>query len=85
MNSFQKVLNAYGNAHGCHDWEGWVGECQQHPERVVETFMGLRKSYLEMCNSEVGVMLIKLKKQTTNAHWSNTKHQYENLLNNLTP
>lgn len=34
----QKLLDAYGASCQCKNWEGWVRECMQHPEMVVNKF-----------------------------------------------
>lgn len=34
----QELLDAYGASCQCKNWEGWVRECMQHPDMVVNKF-----------------------------------------------
>ena len=81
MKSLQEKLDEYGESTGCHHWNGWVRECMQHPDMVVDKYNQIVKEFKTEIDNQVDNSLVLLKEQVySESNWIKNKGTYKRLI-----
>jgi len=84
MITLQQILDNFGAANKCHNWNGWVREMRQHPKMVVDKFNELVAEFDSQNAHQRQHALDTLKYMVcSDDHWSKTEAEYRILLGDV--
>ena len=80
MKTLQQLLDDYGDSCKCINWQGWVRECMQHPEMVVNKFNEILEEFKKQSAQQISDATAQLKVYCYADNWCRNKAHYMTLL-----